>query len=114
MAERSRILGQVPNPAADEGLSTEIYVCPSGQLARIESVFVLNASAVASFFAISVDKGGDNPGVPEAKDYLYRHHAIAAWETFVVDSPILLESDDRIEGASDSTDLVFNVYGTEY
>jgi hypothetical protein len=112
MAEVGKALAQVVSDGV--GISKELYVCPTGTYVKIESIFVCNQSTSPQWFTISVDKGGDNPGAPETKDFLYYAHTIAASETFVVNDIIRLEADDRVEGESETTQVVFNLYGMVY
>ena len=112
MAELGKILAQKEFAVVD--VSEELYVAPTGQLTKVESIFVCNKDTVAHTFDISVDKTGDNPLAPEPKDYLYYHYPIASYTTVAISVAIRMESGDRMEGASDSRHVIFNVYGTEY
>lgn len=112
MAELGKILAQIENGTPDT--SEEIYLAPAGRLSKVESIFVCNIDSSPRTFSISVDKGGDNPGVPENKDYLYFNHTIAGGETIAITTIIRLEAGDRMEGEANGEGVIFNVYGTEY
>ena len=113
MAELGKILAQqiINDPPTG---SQEIYLAPTGQLTKVESIFVCNTSGSARTFNISVDKTGDNPGVPQDKDYLYYQHTLGINETLAITTVIRLEGGDRMEAVADDVGVTFNVYGTEY
>lgn len=106
MAETYKILGQVSPLATTE---TAIYAVPAATAAVISTLTVCNRG-IAATFRVSVSALG---AATDAKDFLYYDLPIADNDTFAATFGITLSATDAVRVYSSSTDLSFNLFGTE-
>ena len=106
MAETYKILGQTSPLAATE---TALYVVPAATAAVISTVVVCNRG-VAATFRVSISPSG---AATDPKDFLYYDLPIVDNDTFAATFGLTLSATDVVRVYSSSTDLSFNIFGTE-
>ena len=107
MAETIKVLAQ-SNPGATT--LTDIYTIPASTAAVISSIVVCNQGSATVTFRISIQV---NNAADDPKQYLYHDLSIPAHDTFVATLGVTLAAGDVIAVYAGTTDLSFNVFGTE-
>lgn len=78
---------------------------------RIEAIVCCNQGAGASLIRISVALGG---AADAAAQYLVYDKSVAAKDVYILTAPILLSAGDVIRCQSDTGDVSFNIFGTNF
>ena len=102
-----KILGQNSPSATTE---TDLYTVPPATSAVCSSVSICNRGSSQTTFRVSISQGG----VATAnKDYLYYDVTLAGNDTFIATIGVTLAATDKIRVYSGSSNLSFQVWGTE-
>jgi hypothetical protein len=102
-----KILGQ-SSPSATT--STDLYTVPPATSAVCSSVSICNRGATQTTFRVSISQGG---AAITNKDYLYYDVTLAGNDTFIATIGVTLAATDKIRVYSGSSNLSFQVWGTE-
>ena len=107
MANVYKILGQNSPSATTE---TDLYTVPPATSAVCSSVSICNRGATQTTFRVSISQGG---AAITNKDYLYYDVTLAGNDTFIATIGVTLAATDKIRVYSGSSNLSFQVWGTE-
>jgi len=102
-----KILGQSSPSATTE---TDLYTVPPATSAVCSSVSICNRGATQTTFRVSISQGG---AAITNKDYLYYDVTLAGNDTFIATIGVTLAATDKIRVYSGSSNLSFQVWGTE-
>lgn len=103
----SSIVAQSAPAAATE---TDFYQVPSNTTSQTLSIFVANRDVAADEWSITLSLGGS---ATADKSYLYQSIAIAGHDTFLITTPILLNSGDILRVTSTNGTCSFNLFAQE-
>jgi hypothetical protein len=107
MTETLKVLGQVAPLATTE---TDLYEVPRGKQAVTSTLVIVNRSAGALTYRVSVSVAG---AATATKDYLYYDVSQAANSSSVVRVALTLSSLDEVRVYASSADMSFSLFGTE-
>ena len=102
-----KILGQ-SSPSATT--PTDLYTVPAATSTVCSSVSICNRGATQTTFRVSISQGG---AATTNKDYLYYDVTLAGNDTFIATIGVTLAATDKIRVYSGSSNLSFQVWGTE-
>ena len=102
-----KILGQ-SSPSTTT--STDLYTVPPATSAVCSSVSICNRGTTQTTFRVSISQGG---AAITNKDYLYYDVTLAGNDTFIATIGVTLAATDKIRVYSGSSNLSFQVWGTE-
>jgi hypothetical protein len=107
MANVYKILGQ-SSPSATT--STDLYTVPAATSTVCSSLSICNRGGTQTTFRVSISEGGTTIA---NKDYLYYDVTLAGNDTFIATIGVTLAATDKIRVYSGSSNLSFQVWGTE-
>jgi hypothetical protein len=107
MAKTYKILGQASPSATTE---TDLYTVPSATQAVVSSIVVANRNIADSTFRISVSEDGNSTS---NKDYIAYDISIPGNSQYSATLGITLNAADKIRVYSSTSNLSFNVFGSE-
>jgi hypothetical protein len=107
MANVYKILGQI---SPEETTETDLYAVPSLRSAVCSSISICNRGTTQTTFRVSISQGGANT---TNKDYIYYDVTLAGNDTFIATIGVTLAATDKIRVYSGSSNLSFQVWGTE-
>jgi hypothetical protein len=102
-----KILGQSSPSATTE---TDLYTVPAATSTVCSSVSICNRGTTQTTFRVSISQGG---AATTNKDYLYYDVTLAGNDTFIATIGVTLAATDKIRVYSGSSNLSFQVWGTE-
>jgi hypothetical protein len=102
-----KILGQVSPSATTE---TDLYTVPAATSAICSSISICNRGTTQTTFRVSMSQVGASTA---NKDYLYYDVTLAGNDTFIATIGVTLATTDKIRVYSGSSNLSFQVWGTE-
>ena len=114
MATTYKILGQTLGTAGS-GTWTNPYTVPSATSAIVSTITVCNQTSTPQTYSIGLK---DNPTstmfiAPSGKEYVVFQASIPAYTTTSYTLGITLSQFDQVAVSSSSTNMSFNLFGTE-